>query len=65
MLGHKQVEVHFAVGLSSTVPPNLLKQENVCLIPREAENPSSGSSISILTSQRKSQYKIQPLNFPH
>ena len=22
------------------VPPNLLKQENVCLIPREAEHPS-------------------------
>ena len=22
------------------VPPNLLKQENVCLIPREAEYPS-------------------------
>ena len=22
------------------IPPNLLKQENVCLIPREAEHPS-------------------------
>ena len=27
--------------LELVVPPNLLKQENVCLIPREAEHPSN------------------------
>ena len=27
--------------LKLVVPPNLLKQENVCLIPREAEHPST------------------------
>ena len=30
------------------VPPNLLKQENVCLIPREAEHPSKKAPIEIL-----------------
>ena len=41
-----QIWCHYAriyqrgIILKLVVPPNLLEQENVCLIPREAEHPS-------------------------
>ena len=44
------------------VPPNLLKQENVCLIPREAEHPSySHTRFVILSSIRKNHKTITHL----
>ena len=35
------------------VPPNLLKQENVCLIPRESEHPSNYNFITLSGDDRR------------
>ena len=44
------------------VPPNLLKQENVCLIPREAEHPSRNKFALVTQKTRRICAQTAPLN---